>query len=53
MENNTIELTLVTRDEPLTRRTVLGTLLGTKPEGADQIVVIPELLIFRCYSKLS
>ena len=31
----------------------MGALIGTKPEGIDQSLVIPELIVYRCYKHLA
>jgi len=46
-------LTLVSREEALAKRTLLGSLIGFKSEAINQSLVIPEVLIYRCYQYIA
>ena len=46
-------MTLVSREESLAKRTLLGSLIGFKSEAINQSLVIPEVLIYRCYQYIA
>ena len=46
-------MTLVSREEALAKRTLLGSLIGFKSEAINQSLVIPEVLIYRCYQYIA